>query len=118
MLALGFGTAWWSFVPATTAAASVPVAERAPRKALVVARLAPVAEPAHQPTIRLAALPRARHERRRAIAHVRPPVIVAPPVPIATPVNDLPAILPPVVETPVADDLPELPMPRIHTRSS
>jgi hypothetical protein len=117
LLALGFGTAWWSFTPpARTAAAAV---------------MAPA--PAHvaHPKIAIANTPlRVMHrtvaltpvKRRPHRVHVpKPPVIVIEPIPVSDPIPVVvvpPMPEPPVVpDPPVVEDPPER-FPPITTRSS
>jgi hypothetical protein len=127
LLALGFGAAWWSFVPPSTAAASVPVVTHGK---VTHAKVAELPSAPLRRTKRLAALPRPIRPRvHRVVPHVTPPVIVPQPVieplpeieplPVTEPlpvVEPLP-VEPPVVEPPIVDDPPQK-WPPIRTRSS
>ena len=121
LLAIGFGATWWSFVPPSTASASVPAETRqvrAPRPGAVSVAVVPSYMPAH-PTRRLLTVTPHKHPRPH---HVAPKlhVVIEPPPIIDTVVVTLPVVQMPVIE-PVPEPQPE-PDPDyiniIRTRSS
>jgi hypothetical protein len=132
LLAVGFGAAWWSFVPHASVEASVPVAAASPTKPTKPgARVAPPtnitppARPEIEPATptRVAILPPRRIPRRP----VKPPPVIEPVIePVIAPVTEPPPVIAVVITPPPDIDLPEPPpatplpknWPNIVTRSS
>ena len=108
LLAIGFGATWWSFVPPSTASASVPAETqhvRATPRAVPVT-VVPSYVPAHRTTRLLTVTP---HKRPRP-HHVAPKLhVVIEPPPI---IDTLPVTLP-VVQMPVVEPVPQ-PQPPVE----
>jgi hypothetical protein len=115
LLALGFGAAWWSFVPPAKAAAAVPVPHVVAHRVKAVPAI--VTTTPHAPTNRLPHVPRPVTPRpRHHVVVVPPPVVVDVDVtPVVAPVV-APVVDPVVVPEPVVE--PEIVIPHIRTRSS
>ncbi len=123
LLALGFGAAWWSFIPASAAATVPAVAMRVPAVEAASLRVR-VTGMATLPERRIATThPPRRHKVRPPVVIATPPVVIDPaPVVIETPpeIALVPLLDPPIEREPPISIQPDVlrDLPQIVTRSS